>query len=413
LYWPLLIVLWGVAKLLDHLMARAGEQRPSILSGGEAALLMLLACILGAFVFRDWVRKRLPDIVLDWPAFGPEASRNENLPAFDLPHGARLAVETNVGDIKVMGTGDRRLRVSVRERAHGHFSADNERNIVIDHDGDTYRIHPAQRDWGRGRSADLEIVAPEVAALSMTTTRGDLSATGMAGAIRAAATDGNIIVHRARGDVSADLQGGGVRIDNVLGNAEVHGRGDDITVGNVAGDAIVEGNFLGDIRLHNVKKAVQLKSLRSELSATALGGDLSVDAGDISISGVADNVKLSTRDKDIRITNATGEIEIVDTHGDVHISYSASPQHNLSVTNDSGDIEITVPADAYFELSAVSHSGDIECDFVQCGAVGDNGEGTDGTARVVGTFGTHKGTAPVPRLSAQTSYGTIYVRKSK
>ncbi|MGA7626025.1 MAG: DUF5668 domain-containing protein, partial [Candidatus Acidiferrales bacterium] len=41
-YWPILIILWGLAKLIDNLAAhKAGQLRPPILTGAEAALLVL------------------------------------------------------------------------------------------------------------------------------------------------------------------------------------------------------------------------------------------------------------------------------------------------------------------------------------------------------------------------------------
>ena len=46
-YWPVLLIVWGIAKLVDHLSAqRTGRARPPVLSGGEAALLVLLVVVL-------------------------------------------------------------------------------------------------------------------------------------------------------------------------------------------------------------------------------------------------------------------------------------------------------------------------------------------------------------------------------
>jgi DUF4097 and DUF4098 domain-containing protein YvlB len=409
LYWPLLIILWGVAKLVDHLGTRSEESHPSILSGGEAALLIVIAFVMGAFVFRDWIRQRFPEIVLDLPAFGPEVSRSEDLRPLDLPPGARLAIETNAGDIRVTGIEGQQLRVGVRERSHGHSPSDLESGIVIDHAGDTYRVHPVRRDAGEGSAADLDVSAPRGAELSMTTTKGDLSAAGMAGAVRAAATDGDITIHKASGDVSADLESGDVRIDGVAGNVAVHGRGDDVTIQNVEGEAAIDGDFLGDLRLHNVKKATHVKSLRSELSTAGAAGEITLDSDDISISNSSGPLKLSTRDKDVRITGAASDIDLADAHGDIRIVYPGPP-HNLRVANDSGDIDVTLPANSYFDLSAVSRSGEIECDFAQPGA---KGEGDDGQSaeRLSGTFGVPKGNASPARISIETSYGTIHIRK--
>src|SRR4029077_10021472 len=61
IYWPFLFILWGAAKLIDHITAQStGEVRAPLLSGAEAALLMLLVFVLVVFVFHDWIRDRFP-----------------------------------------------------------------------------------------------------------------------------------------------------------------------------------------------------------------------------------------------------------------------------------------------------------------------------------------------------------------
>ena len=57
-YWPVIIIVWGVAKLVDHLTARGTGERTSILTGGEAALLVAaLFCSAGLGVV-DHLRHR-------------------------------------------------------------------------------------------------------------------------------------------------------------------------------------------------------------------------------------------------------------------------------------------------------------------------------------------------------------------
>src|SRR5271168_554046 len=54
-YWPLLLIVWGIAKLIDHFTtSRTGEGRPPILSGPEAALLIVIVAVLVGMSFSDW-----------------------------------------------------------------------------------------------------------------------------------------------------------------------------------------------------------------------------------------------------------------------------------------------------------------------------------------------------------------------
>ena len=44
-YWPVILILWGLAKLFDYAISRrTGETAPRALSGGEIFLLILLIC---------------------------------------------------------------------------------------------------------------------------------------------------------------------------------------------------------------------------------------------------------------------------------------------------------------------------------------------------------------------------------
>ncbi len=61
-YWPVIFIVWGVAKLIDHFAAeRTGQRTPSVLSGGEIALLILLFVVGAGLAGTDWIRERNPD----------------------------------------------------------------------------------------------------------------------------------------------------------------------------------------------------------------------------------------------------------------------------------------------------------------------------------------------------------------
>ncbi|MGH9710310.1 MAG: LiaI-LiaF-like domain-containing protein, partial [Candidatus Acidiferrales bacterium] len=62
-YWPLLLILWGVARHFDHLLAtRSGEARPPGISGGEIGLIILLLLVVASIAGFDWARRTNPGI---------------------------------------------------------------------------------------------------------------------------------------------------------------------------------------------------------------------------------------------------------------------------------------------------------------------------------------------------------------
>lgn len=409
-YWPVLIILWGVAKLVDHLAAqRSGEPRAALLSGGQAALMILLAFVLTAFVARDWIHDRYPDAEFDIGLSLPY-SQSRQLAPETIPAGAHVMIETARGKIAVHAGGGSDIRVGVNESASASSATaadDRMKNVevVIERKGDGYSVHPVrQRDVRGAVGIDLDVELPKTASIEVNTGHGDIQISGVAGNVIARTASGNIEIHDAGSDVAIDLQQGDAKVSGVAGNLKITGRGDHIDLSNISGDATVEGAFVGSIRAANIAKTVRCASPWSDLTITHLIGRLATDSGDIALSDVDGPVKLIAHNKDIDVKNVSGRIEIVNTHGDVKVSYAAPPRDNLSLTNDSGDTDVTLPAGSSFAISAVSRSGEVASDFESTSLKTSNEEDR---GQISGNFG-----AGGPMLNITTSYGTIRLRKA-
>jgi len=410
LFWPVLIILWGVAKLIDHLAARRGGQpSPSFLSGGEAALMILLAFVLTAFVLRDWIHERYPDLDFEIGLSLPY-SQSRQLAPETIPAGAHVMIETARGKIAVHAGGGSDIRVGVNESASASSeTAADERmknaEVVIEHTGDGYSIHPLrQRDVRGAVTVDLDIELPKTASVEVNTGHGDIQISGVAGSVIARSAGGDIEVHDAGSDVTADLQKGNAKITGVGGNVRVTGRGDDLEIANVAGDAAIEGAFSGDIRARNVANTLRYTEPSTDLTVSHLKGSVEADTGDVAVSNADGAVKLVTHNKDVDVRNVAGRIEIVNTHGDVKVSYSNPPHDEISITNDSGDVDVTLPGRSNFEVSASSKSGEVKSEFSDPSLKTAN-EGEAG--HINGKFGSLG-----PKITITTSYGTIHLRKS-
>lgn len=417
-FWPLLFILWGVAKLIDHFWAQsAGEIRPPLLSGGEAALLILLAFVLIAFVFRDWLRDRFPGIRIDLPALHQPYSQSRELASQTIPRGSHIIVETGRGSITVEGNNANNLRVSVNESASGeNESAADQRmkgvSVVIEKTGDAFTVHPLhQGDFQGEVGVDLDIQIPKAASLTVHTPRGNISASGIGGILDARSEDGDIEIHDAGSDVNAQTQKGDVRVTNVGGNVRLEGHGNDVEVADVSGDATVYGTFLGSTIVRKVAKTTRIGSPWANLTIEHLTGRLDLESGDLQMSDVAGPAKIQTHNKDIDAENVAGQLDIADSHGDVKVVYTNPPQQALNVTNDSGEVEVTLPAKSSFQIAAFSRDGEVESDFEDPSfQKTDEKEEKDG--RLNGMFGAHSGMAG-PKITIITSYGTIALHKAE
>jgi Putative adhesin/Domain of unknown function (DUF5668) len=410
-YWPVLIIFWGVAKLIDNLAAhRVGQVRPPLLTGGEAALLILAVLLLIGMGIYSKVREKHPDLSMDIGLFDHRSSQSQELSAKAIPSGALVTVNTIRGSITVHTDEGPDLRVSVNETADGSTDVaaqDELKNlkVVIDQTSSGYTVRPLNlKDSGSHVTIDLDVTLPKRVSLNANSNHGDINISGVAGPVTATTQNGNIEIHNASGDVTGQLAGGDARIDTIAGNVHLTGRGNEIEVNDVTGDAAIEGEFFGPIRVRNVAKTTHYASQKADVTLARLTGRLELDSGEINISDVGGAAKMTTHDKDMDVENVAGRLDIEDTHGSIKVAYSQPPRDQINIANVSGDIDLTLPAESKFEISATSSSGEVQSDFEDSSLKLSN---ENDMGRLTGKLG-----AAGPKIQLATTYGTIYLRKS-
>jgi len=407
-FWPVVIIVWGIAKLVDHLAARHTGERASVLTGGEAGLLIVVIFCLAGVGLADYLRHRR-DFHFDFHPFSQRYSQGEGLPAVRIQPGAHVTIQTGNGNISVHVGGGNDLRVTVNKSATDpHRSGADERmsgvKTMIEPTADGFLVHPThQEDWEGTVEADLDVEVPKTVSVTAKADHGDVTVAGLTGTVNANTSNGDVDIHDAGSDVSATINSGHLRISNVTGNVRVTGRGNEVDVSDVSGDASIDGEFFGPIRVRNVAKVTRYASERSTLMLTHLTGRLELNSGDVDVSSVAGPSKLVTHNKDIEVEDATGPLEIADSHGDITIRYSRPPSAAISVNDDSGEVSLTLPASSSFEISAVSRSGEVDSEFQDPALRLVNDANVGRLNGKVGTGG--------PKITVVTSYGTISLHK--
>ncbi len=411
-YWPVLLIVWGGAKIIDYLLPRqVGEPWPPAVSGGEAALIVVLIVVLGGFVIRDWVRQRVPHIGFDMPELGPSYTQSESLPPQTIPAGSRLAIDIPRGDISVQGRAGNNLLVSVKKSIWGLSQTSTDHalhhsNVAVVEMSGVYHIWPRFGVGSRpDESIDLEVQAPASANVAANITRGDIRISNAGGSIQARTNGGDVEVQSAGGDVTVNLSRGDARISGARKNVLVTGRGNDVNISDVGGDAAVLGPFDGTIHATNVAQRIHCAQPWSQIDATQLNGTLEADLGDVTVSGANGPVKILTHNSDVSVTGVTGRVDIADAHGDVKVTLTAPPTQDVNITNNAGDVDVAVPAQSSFEVDAISRGGDVESDFSGAQL---NVSMAAGSGQIIG----HVGASDGPKITIATTYGTIHLRKS-
>ena len=408
-YWPLLIILWGVMKLVEYYQAR-NEGRPAPGIGGGGIVLLIFLILFGMMATQA-TRVNWPvlgdeiDLGDDFPfAFGTRYTFNQQIDQ-DFPAGGSLRVSLDRGDIKLRAGTDDKLHVTVRKSVLASSASDAERTNtsmtpVINVSGNEVVISIA--NYSRGSAMDLEIQVPRKAVADLMTLRGDVEVQGREGNVKAHTSRGDVNVEDVTGNADIHLRRGSMRARKVTGDVDVEGRVNDSNVSEIGGAVNLHGEFFGTMSVGKVAKTVRFKSSRTDLEIGGLDGDMVMEIGDMRARGVSGNFRIVTRAKDIHLEDVHGEIKVDNNHGDVELSGGKPPTGAVDITNDHGQIRVELPAKANFQMNARTEHGDIQSDFGEL-KVEDQGRESKATGSV-GTGG------PAVRLT--NSHGDINIRKT-
>ncbi len=408
-WWPVLLIVWGLAKLYDHLAARqSGQVPPRTITGGDIFLVFLLVAVVASVGGYDWARHRgeIRDNDI-WDIFGGSRySFSEEVPAKAIPADARINIRTDRGDITVRPEETAELRVVVKKSVSGTNEAEAQKraqrvSVAITETSGSYEVRPEGQ--GQRAEVDLEVHVPKQASVAAWTDRGNLQINGLAGSVTAHGQHGDIEIRDTGGDVSAELIRGDAHIVGARGNVKLSGRGGQVEVADVKGEAVVEGEFFGPVRIEKVAKGARFVSHRTDLTVTELAGRIETGSGRLEVSDAPGNVSLTTRNYDIALENVRGRVHIENRNGNIELRFSQPPHEAVEVNNTSGDIALVLPANSGFELHAETRSGEINSEFKELASLEKQQRGNTKLDGKIGAKG--------PEFRLKTSYGAIRLRK--
>jgi DUF4097 and DUF4098 domain-containing protein YvlB len=408
-YWPLLIIIWGVIKVVEHQRAQREGFRPSGIGVGGVFLLLFLICSgLTASELRrvDWQslheQMGIDDELPDW--WGESFTYTDTLTEA-FPAGSSLRVISDRGNINVVPSPEKQIKVEVSKKVHADNQQDADKfnqqtKPQITSSEKTVTVNANTGGAGEhGVSTDLIIHIPASAALMISSKHGDISVSGRGADVEISAQHGDTTLEDVKGNANLNLQRSSAKISNVSGDLSIDGRVNDLTVSNVQGSARLTGEFMESVKLSQIAKAVTFKSSRTDLELAKLEGTLDLDSGDLRANSMQGPVRLSTRNKDVRLEGVAGDLRLDDDNGAVEVIVRKIG--NLQIDNKNGDIQVTLPTQAGFRIDARALNGEIQSDFNELKV--NNGENQ---ATASGTVG--NGTA---LLKLNNEHGTIEIRK--
>jgi hypothetical protein len=410
-YWPVLLILWGIIKLVEYQQAqKEGAPSPGIGAGG--IFLIVIIVVSGLIATQaarfNWSGLRDQINIDDGDfnnIFGESFSFDDHLEQ-DFPANASLKVINTHGAVSVHASEDNKITVVVRKRIGADNQTDaNKYNdatkpvlttvgsiVTLDAKVDAAGDHPVL--------TDLDISLPRKASVAIVCRRGDLTIASREGDIDISHQHGEVSVEDVKGNVKLSLEKSSAKIEQITGDVKAEGRLDEISVSDVKGSVQLDGEFQESVKLARISKTVTFKSSRTDMEFSKIDGELDLNSDDLHADNLAGPLRLNTRSKEIRLENVSGDVRLKDENGGVEISMRSLG--NVQIDNRKGDIQLSVPEKSGFRMDARTRDGEIQSEFPDLKVQNTDREGS--ASGSVGNAASH--------IVLNNEHGGIEIRKT-
>jgi hypothetical protein len=371
-YWPILLILWGVVKLIEHQQAqREGTRSSGIGAGGILLVVLIVVCGLISTQIEHFNWSGLRDQINlndeDFNnIFGETYNFDDHLEQ-DFPAGASLKIIDNHGAVSVHASDDNKISVVVRKRVGADNQGDADKyndktKPVITVNGGLVTLDAKVEGAGdHPVETDLDISLPRKAPVSIVSRRGDVDLVGRDGAIDVSTQHGNTSIEDVTGNVKVSQEKGSVKVEQVTGDVHVEGRMDELSVSDVKGAAQLDGEFEESVKLARISKNVSFKSSRTDMEFSGMEGSLDLDSDELHAEQVSGPLHLTTRSKNVHLDEVSGDVRLQDDDGTVEVAMRTLG--NVQIDNRNGDVELSLPERASFRLDARARDGEIQSDY--------------------------------------------------
>ncbi len=420
-WWPLLLIVLGLVRLVEYYMAkREGDDVPIL--GGGTVVLLVFVIIIGLSVTGFYkAKEHIPwgevrdEIQMDDDLaglFGTNYTYNDEM-VQDLPANAALTIVSDRGSVAVNSWDENKIKVVFHKRVFSPsqdeaVNINNQTKPQITVSGQNVNLNANTQGAGpKGVVTDLEIYVPAKVAVEIAKGgRGDVNISSRTADVRVSSGRGDVVMDQITGNVTASMRRGSLRMSKVTGNIAVDGNVDDIEAMDVTGAVKISGDVFGEIKLSKVSKGVVFQSSRTDLEVAKLDGDLDIDRGSLRGTSIVGPTRLTVRAKDVELDAITGDLRVQNDVGDVSVNVANKPpMGNIDVTTNRGSVRLTLPSKPGFALEARTQRGEFNSDFPELTSTTGDNERTGSTVK--GTVG--KSTT---KVVVNTDVGDIDVRKA-
>ncbi len=411
-YWPFVLIGWGVLRLGEILFAYTrGDNLPAAgISGGEWALVVLFTVVSSSIWGIDrWSRENLGRIrVGGLEVFGETFEYPVDQASVKSGAKPKLIIDNPRGSVRVTAATGEEVTISGRKAIKAldkEKAEEMNRQCKVESKtaGDTVilSVSGTEQD-GFTATLDLEIGAPDGAAVEIRGRSGDVDVSGVTGGVRVDRDSAGVRLRKVGGKVEVEVRRLEIlRASGVAGDVAVRGRGRDIELEDVTGSVLVDGSFSGETHLKRIAGVVRFQSSVTDFRLESVPGELDLTLSSLTASNVKGPLTMKAKSKDVNLTDVSESVQLEIGRGDVEIRQTKTPVAKMSVEVDSGDVELALPPTARFTITGETARGEVANSFDDRLKV----ETTNNGARVTGSLGSG------PELRLKTRRGLLNLRR--
>lgn len=418
-YWPLLLILWGVIKVIEHMLAtRQGYRSSGIGAGGVFLVILIVICGLVAtgLAGMDWprIRNRLADIGITVPeVFGKDFEYTSQIDQPVASHGSfRLALQR--GSITVLPSNDEKVHMSVKKtvKAFSQEEADrineatqpqiktdeipmppmppvpdlsnvpglpsSEREKIksqIKSELESAKseiraeINQARAEAARGRAeadrarAEAERAREQIIHVNIdhpTDSYADMDIEVQVPPtlpLELSTAHGNLEIRSRQADVKLTSSHGDITVQDLTGNANITMHGGDLSAHNIKGNVTVDGRA-GDTDISDVNGLVVLTGdYMGETTARNLSEGFHFNSSRTSLETGKLVGELHMDSGDLRASNVNGNFKVTTRSKDIHLEDITG---DVEVNNRNSDVELRTSKPPAGSITINNKDGGIE-----------------------------------------------------
>ena len=415
-YWPVLLIVWGIIKLVDYARwKRAGEPGP-LFGAGEVVLLIIVIMSGTALTaasnigpdFNNFFENAGFDI---FGITGTEFAYTEHYEK-DVPPGSSIEIINRYGSVDVKPSDTDRITVDVAKTvvAKDQKDADELSNLLmysIVEEGSRYRIisnYNRDQNNVRGRrfKTSLTIRVPKRSTLNVNNRFGAIDISGLTGDQQLQNSFGEVLLKNITGAVDVRTRNDRVVVEDITGAAVIHNEFSSVEARRIGGRLEVQHRN-GSVDLEDIKGDTKVSNAFGSFDAKNIQGSLTVDTrnGSVRATHVEGNATVENQFDSVELEDIKGAVAVDNRNGNVELRYLQPPKNNIRVDTKFAEVKVVLPASSAFSLDARTRWATVSSDFEGLARVDDRERGS--LTGQVGSGG--------PQIRIENQNGNIQIEK--